>query len=62
MELAVVLVMVLIGTGAIVYAGMRTPTGKATRSDTDGAAPVVAPMQNDADGASGDGSADGGAA
>jgi hypothetical protein len=60
MELAIVLLMVLIGTGAIVYAGLRTPASKATKSDADGSAPVVAPMHNDTDSSAGDGSADGG--
>ena len=57
MELAVVLVMVLIGTGAIVYAGMRTePARKADRAD-DSALTAVPPVSNDGSDAGGNGSA-----
>jgi hypothetical protein len=51
MELAFVLLFVLLGTGAIVYAGMRRPAGKAETS-ADGA-PVADDNADDADGSDG---------
>lgn len=57
MELAVVLVMVLIGTGAIVYAGMRTEPARNVNRANDSASTAVPPVSNDGSDAGGDGSA-----
>lgn len=61
MELALVLLCVLVGVGAIVYAGLRRPA-KPAASSGDGGAPVVSTHDHadGGDGGSGDGGGGGG--
>jgi hypothetical protein len=57
MEVALIFLAVILGIGAIVYAGLRSPANKGQASGDSGA-PVIVP--GDADSGSSAGSSDGG--